>query len=176
MKEKEENNICVCLVYIFPVYLFGLCSRQRKACPVDFLPCKVAAPAWADQETLTKGTPGLADLTCVFSQNFWSCGISLVWFHRIFWFCEVRISTSVFSRFFLQIVMNKIGQFFRQQTRPLSSSIGKFISPLDFKPKKALVVTKVSRYEFERSKFSDLSESEFENVLTKRGSDYTMIK
>ena len=52
----------------------------------------------------------------------------------------------------------------------------KFFGELDFKPKKALVVTKVSRYEFERSKFSDLSESEFENVLTKRGSDYTMIK
>ena len=73
--------------------------------------------------------------------------------------------------------MNKIGNFFfRHQTRPLSSSIGKFMSPQDFKPKKALVVTKVSRYEFERSKFSELSESDFENLLTKRGSDYTMIK
>ena len=59
---------------------------------------------------------------------------------------------------------------------PLSSCIGKVISPMDFKPKKALIVTKVSRYEFERSKFSDLSEAEFESVLTNRGSDYTMIK
>ena len=73
-------------------------------------------------------------------------------------------------------VMNKIGHFFRHQTRPLSSSIGKFMSPQDFKPKKALVVSKVSRYEFERSKFSELSENEFEDLLTKRGSDYTMIK
>lgn len=72
--------------------------------------------------------------------------------------------------------MNKIGHFFRQQHRPLSSSIGKFISPMDFKPKKALVVTKVSRYEFERSKFGHLSESDFEQHLTTRGSDYTMIK
>ena len=72
-------------------------------------------------------------------------------------------------------VMNKIGHFFRHQTRSLSS-IGKFISPLDFKPKKALIVTKVSRYEFERSKFSEMSESDFENLLTKRGSDYTMVK
>ena len=71
--------------------------------------------------------------------------------------------------------MNKIGHFFHHQTRTLSS-IAKFISPLDFKPKKALIVTKVSRYEFERSKFSELSESDFENLLTKRGSDYTMVK
>ena len=71
--------------------------------------------------------------------------------------------------------MNKIGHFFHHQSRTLSS-IAKFISPLDFKPKKALIVTKVSRYEFERSKFSELSESDFENLLTKRGSDYTMVK
>lgn len=55
-------------------------------------------------------------------------------------------------------------------------SVGKIISPMDFKPKKALIVTKVSRYEFERAKVNHLSESEFEDLLTKRGSDYTMIK
>lgn len=58
----------------------------------------------------------------------------------------------------------------------MTSPPGKVISPMDFKPKKALVVTKVSRYEFERSKVSHLSETEFEDLLTKRGSDYTMIK
>ena len=72
-------------------------------------------------------------------------------------------------------VMNKIGLFFHHQTRTVSN-IAKFISPLDFKPKKALIVTKVSRYEFERSKFRGLSESDFENLLTKRGSNYTMVK
>ena len=56
------------------------------------------------------------------------------------------------------------------------STIGKVISPLDFKPQKALLVTKVSRYEFERSRLGEISEKEFENALTKRGSDYTMIK
>ena len=60
--------------------------------------------------------------------------------------------------------------------KTLSSSRIKVTSPLDFKPKKALIVTKVSRYEFERSKMSHLTESEFESALTNRGSDYTMIK
>jgi len=61
--------------------------------------------------------------------------------------------------------------------RRLFSTIGKVISPLDFKPQKALVVTKVSRYEFERIRFgNDISETEFENALTKRGSNYKMIK
>jgi len=61
--------------------------------------------------------------------------------------------------------------------RRLFSTIGKVISPLDFKPQKALVVTKVSRYEFERIRFgNEISETEFENALTKRGSNYKMIK
>ena len=61
--------------------------------------------------------------------------------------------------------------------RRLFSNIGKVISPLDFKPQKALVVTKVSRYEFERIRFgNEISETEFENALTKRGSNYKMIK
>ena len=60
--------------------------------------------------------------------------------------------------------------------RRLFSTIGKVISPLDFKPQKALVVTKVSRYEFERIRFGNISETDFENALTKRGSNYKMIK
>ncbi len=56
------------------------------------------------------------------------------------------------------------------------STAHKVISPMDFKPQKALVLTKVSRYEFERHNFPDLTETEFESVLTNRGSDYTMIK
>ena len=56
------------------------------------------------------------------------------------------------------------------------SSFGKVISPMDFKPKTALIVTKVSRYEFERHKHKELSEVDFEHLLTNRGSDYTMIR
>lgn len=57
------------------------------------------------------------------------------------------------------------------------SSIGKVICPLEFKPKKALILTKVSRYEFEKNKAgADISEIEFESLLSSRGSDYTMIK
>ena len=47
---------------------------------------------------------------------------------------------------------------------------------MDFKPKTALIVTKVSRYEFERHKHKELSEVDFEHLLTNRGSDYTMIR
>ena len=56
------------------------------------------------------------------------------------------------------------------------SSFGKVVSPMDFKPKTALIVTKVSRYEFERHKHKELSEIDFEHLLTNRGSDYTMIR
>ena len=56
------------------------------------------------------------------------------------------------------------------------SSYGRVVSPMDFKPKTALIVTKVSRYEFERHKHKELSEVDFEHLLTNRGSDYTMIR
>lgn len=49
-------------------------------------------------------------------------------------------------------------------------------NPADFKPKKAVVLTKVSRYEFEKLQHEKLSESQLEEMLTKRGSDYSMIR
>lgn len=49
-------------------------------------------------------------------------------------------------------------------------------SPQNFKPKKALILTKVSRYEYERLRHPNLSETEFELALNKRGSDYAMIR
>ncbi len=37
-------------------------------------------------------------------------------------------------------------------------------------------MTKVSRYEYERLRQPDLSETQFELALNKRGSDYAMIR
>jgi len=48
--------------------------------------------------------------------------------------------------------------------------------PMEFKPKKALILSKVSRYEFEKIKHCNLTERQLEETLTKRGSDYTMIR
>lgn len=42
-----------------------------------------------------------------------------------------------------------------------------------FNPTKALVLTKLSRYEFEKLRHSDLNEKELEQALRKRGSDYS---
>jgi hypothetical protein len=40
-------------------------------------------------------------------------------------------------------------------------------NPADFRPKKAVVLTKVSRYEFEKMQHEKLSETELEEMLTK---------
>jgi len=48
--------------------------------------------------------------------------------------------------------------------------------PAGFKPRKAVVLTKVSRYEFEKLQHENLSERQLEEALTKRGSDYTLIR
>ena len=40
-------------------------------------------------------------------------------------------------------------------------------NPADFKPKRAVVLTKVSRYEFEKMQHERLSETELEEMLTK---------
>ena len=49
--------------------------------------------------------------------------------------------------------------------------------PSTFSPRTALILTKLSRYQFERQRHAkDLSETEFRHILEKRGSDYTMIK
>ena len=45
-----------------------------------------------------------------------------------------------------------------------------------FKPKKAVILTKVSRYEFEKLRHDNLSESQLEQELTARGSNYAAIR
>jgi hypothetical protein len=57
-----------------------------------------------------------------------------------------------------------------------SNSSGASAKP-DFNPRRALILTKVSRYEYERFRHpADMSETEFELTLKKRGSDYAMIR
>ena len=47
----------------------------------------------------------------------------------------------------------------------------------EFRPQKVLLLTKVSRYQFERQSHDQhLSETEFREIIEKRGSDYTQIK
>ena len=50
------------------------------------------------------------------------------------------------------------------------------VSTEEFRPKKALILTKVSRYEYERFRHPDMNETQFELALKKRGSDYAMIR
>jgi len=45
-----------------------------------------------------------------------------------------------------------------------------------FKPKKAVILTKVSRYEFEKLRHDNLSETQLEQELTARGSNYAAIR
>jgi len=56
------------------------------------------------------------------------------------------------------------------------SSSMKNWDPAQFKPRKALILTKVSRYEYEKIQNEKLSERQLEEMLTSRGSDYTMIR
>lgn len=44
-----------------------------------------------------------------------------------------------------------------------------------FSPKRALVLTKLSRYEFEKLRHKNLDEAQLEDTLRKRGSDYSKI-
>lgn len=44
-----------------------------------------------------------------------------------------------------------------------------------FSPKRALVLTKLSRYEFEKLRHKNLDEAQLEDTLRKRGSDYNML-
>ena len=61
---------------------------------------------------------------------------------------------------------------FRSQSR---NSVGSWSSSEvpTFSPKKALVLTKLSRYEFEKLRHKNVSEAQLENILRKRGSDYS---
>ncbi|CAG0880502.1 unnamed protein product [Darwinula stevensoni] len=58
----------------------------------------------------------------------------------------------------------------------LHSSVEASMKPSAFKPKKALVITKVTRYEFEKRRFQDVSDEELRELLSRRGSDLDMLK
>nr|CAH0107167.1 unnamed protein product [Daphnia galeata] len=65
-----------------------------------------------------------------------------------------------------------------QQYRQISrNSVGSWSSSEvpTFSPKKALVLTKLSRYEFEKLRHKNVSEAQLEDILRKRGSDYNML-
>nr|ALS04112.1 mitochondrial NAD kinase-like protein [Acartia pacifica] len=61
-------------------------------------------------------------------------------------------------------------------TRHMSMASMKNWDPAQFKPRKAVILTKVSRYEYEKIQNEKMSERQLEEMLTKRGSDYTMIR
>jgi len=48
--------------------------------------------------------------------------------------------------------------------------------PAQFKPKKAAILTKVSRYEFEKLRHDQLTEKQLEDELTSRGSNYAAVR
>jgi len=48
--------------------------------------------------------------------------------------------------------------------------------PAQFRPKKAVLLTKVSRYEFEKLRHEHLTEKQLEQELTARGSDYAAVR
>jgi len=55
------------------------------------------------------------------------------------------------------------------------SSFG-YWDPAQFRPKKAVILTKVSRYEFEKVRHEQLTEKQLEEELTARGSNYAAVK
>jgi len=56
-----------------------------------------------------------------------------------------------------------------------SSSYG-YWDPGQFQPQKAVILTKVSRYEYEKLRHENLSEKELEDELTARGSNYATVR
>jgi len=55
------------------------------------------------------------------------------------------------------------------------SSFG-YWDPAQFKPKKAVILSKVSRYEFEKLRHDNLTEKQLEDELTARGSNYAAVR
>lgn len=49
------------------------------------------------------------------------------------------------------------------------------LEPANFKPQKVLILTKLSRYEFEKRRHPDLTEKQLEKCLRDRGSDYNIL-
>lgn len=65
-------------------------------------------------------------------------------------------------------------QYFRPFRIKLCSFSDWSYSPV-FNPEKVLILTKLSRYDFERRKHAELTELELKRTLTLRGSDYHML-
>jgi len=69
--------------------------------------------------------------------------------------------------------------FPRLRVRPnssLSSSSYGYWDPGQFQPRKAVILTKVSRYEYEKLRHENLGEKELEDELTARGSNYATVR
>ncbi|XP_047496636.1 NAD kinase 2, mitochondrial-like [Penaeus chinensis] len=59
--------------------------------------------------------------------------------------------------------------------RAMSASEPEHLEPANFKPQKVLILTKLSRYEFEKRRHPELTERQLERCLRNRGSDYNML-
>jgi len=64
---------------------------------------------------------------------------------------------------------------YKQNNARLCSTLAGW-DPTEFRPRTAVVLTKVSRYEFEKLQNEQLTEKQLEDALTKRGSDYALIR
>jgi len=66
---------------------------------------------------------------------------------------------------------------FQQNVAMSRNTASSWISmePALFSPEKVLILTKLSRYEFEKLRHADLNEQQLERALRKRGSDYNML-
>ncbi|ROT72558.1 hypothetical protein C7M84_009053 [Penaeus vannamei] len=57
----------------------------------------------------------------------------------------------------------------------MSASEPAHLEPANFRPQKVLILTKLSRYEFEKRRHPELTERQLERCLRNRGSDYNML-
>lgn len=67
-------------------------------------------------------------------------------------------------------------RFYSTTTTPPPPSPRDASTEINFNPKRVLILTKLSRYEFEKLRHPDLAnEHELEQLLKKRGSDYNTL-
>lgn len=59
--------------------------------------------------------------------------------------------------------------------RNIATTTTSHFDPSDFKPRRVLILTKLSRYDFEKRRHPELTERELEKSLRSRGSDYNML-
>ena len=84
----------------------------------------------------------------------------------------IEITSRCFSEMVLRSVCcRRLPAYFRREC----STFGHW-DTAQFKPKKAVILTKVSRYEFEKLRHDNLSEAQLEQELTARGSNYAAIR